>query len=195
MIHLVLQTDQNLEAYGSRPLTSIATAGTSTLTRGRPFGHSMRTSIRYSTGRISRTSREFYSRPPSQASRGSRTSDELATMMRPPRHTYSPSSPRLSGTFVDLRANRLSAASVDTEASGFSSNRSSIISTTSSSTITSLNVSANNNLSHLISDVRKAAEEGGISGKITPIAENPLDSPTSSPESDPENTTVYDTPV
>lgn len=178
------------------------------LTRGRgAFGHSLRTSIRYSTGRISRTSRELRSRPPSQSSNfsgGSRASgnmDDPLASLRPGRYTYTPSSPRLSGTFVDLRPHRYSAISANTEASGISSNRSSIISTTSTSTVTSLNASSNNSNSDLkqlqgFADIRMTAEEGGITGKITPIAENPEDSPTPpmSPEPDPE-ATIFDTPV
>lgn len=132
-------SDQHLEAYGSRALTSVVSSGMATLTRGRPLGHSMRRSLRYSAG-TPRTSRgEMRSpRPPSQISITSAGSTEdFPAILRPRAGTYSPTTPanRLSGTFVDLRSNRLSASSLDEY-----SDRSSMASTSSTSTLTSLNL-------------------------------------------------------
>ena len=82
-------------------------------------------------------------------------------MMRPMRGSYSPGSPRLSGTFVDLRAKRVSGVSL-AESEDVYSSRSSMVSTSSSSTVTSLNVNNNNQLdsrsSRLVSDVQRAGE-------------------------------------
>ena len=169
--------DQKLEEYGTRALTSVLTSAQATLTRGRAFGHSVRRSIRHSSGtRIS--SREMTQRPSSQLSAisnisgGSRSSegyDELTAMVRPGgpmRRTYSPSSPRVTGTFVDLRANRISATSLSSLAeTDISEDRMSIISTSSGSTVTSLNFCGTPNghekrRSQLVFDMRKAEERG-----------------------------------
>ena len=143
----------NLEVHGSQPLTSLAAVGPNrSATIGRSFGHNVRRamSMRYSRGMRARQSR---SRPGSTVSNVSGTSstsshrvsggapDELAVTMQPgamPR-ALSPSTPnRHSGTFVDLRSrspSRLSVEMDDTE-----SKRSSIVSTSSASTIVSLNL-------------------------------------------------------
>lgn len=111
--------DQNLEAHGSHALTSIAGA-----TVGRSFGHTLRraVSIRYSSAsRYSRDIRGGKSRPSSQQNRHS--ASHLPEETAANRH---------SGTFVDLRPN----SSYDPETA---SNRSSIISSSSVSTISSFN--------------------------------------------------------
>ena len=136
-------SDAHLEAYGSRALTSVVTSGVATLTRGRPLGHTMRRSLRYSAGTPRNSRGEMRSpRPPSQISITSAGSTEdLPAILRPRAGTYSPttqSSHRLSGTFVDLRSNRLSASSLD-EYSDRSS-MASMASTSSTSTLTSLNL-------------------------------------------------------
>lgn len=150
-----ISADLNLEAHGSRPLTSIAASGTATLTRGRVLGHSMRRSLRYSASSVG------HSRPTSRTSnisgdsRSSANLDDLV-VMRPKRASFSPSSPRLSGTFVDLRSKRVSGVSLAESEDAYSS-RSSIVSTSSSSTVTSLNVNNNHQLeSRLVSDVQRA---------------------------------------
>lgn len=154
---LLTSADLNLEAHGSRPLTSIVASGTATLTRGRVLGHSMRHSLRYSASSV----QGGRSRPTSRASnvsgdsRGSANLDELV-VMRPKRGSFSPSSPRLSGTFVDLRSRRVSGVSLAESEDAYSS-RSSIVSTSSSSTVTSLNANNNHQFeSRLVSDVQRA---------------------------------------
>ena len=169
------------------------------LTKGRAFGHSLRTSMRYSTGCISRTSQELHSRPPSQSSNfsgGSRTSmDDPLASLRPGQHTYIPSSPRFSGTFVDLHPHRYSAVSARRHGGIWDFIKS------QQHYQYHINKHLNDNNSdlkpsQLVSDTTKTVEEGGIIGKITPIAENPEDSPTPSmsPEPDPE-ATISDTAV
>lgn len=114
-------TDQNLEAHGSHALTSIAASGSATI--GRSFGHTLRraVSIRHST-RYSRNTRGN-SRPIS-LTHNRHSASHLPEDM---------ASNRYSGTFVDLRPN----SSYDAETA---SNRSSIISSSSVSTISSSNL-------------------------------------------------------
>ena len=126
MSPLPLPTDKNLEAHGSHALTSIMASGSATI--GRSFGHSLRraVSVRHSTA--SRYSREGGAR-----ANGSRPSSIHSNNSRRhsgggiPEEAHSP-----SRTFVDLRPN-----------SGYDqdsvSNRSSVVSTSSISTIGSWN--------------------------------------------------------
>lgn len=155
--HMLALKDQNLEVYGSRPLTSLAAVGPNrSATIGRSFGHNVRRamSIRHSGGMRVRSR----SRPGSAVSSVSATSsssstrasggapEELAANLQPgggnSTRALSPSTQnRHSGTFVDLRSkspSRLSATSLDIEES--ESKRSSIVSTSSASTIVSLNL-------------------------------------------------------
>ena len=137
-LHNLFAIDQTLEAYGTRALTSVVNSGVATLTRGRPLGHSMRKSLRYSQG-ISRNSRgEIRQRPPSQISVGSTGSnDEMHVVLRQRAGTYSPtpsSASRLSGTFLELRSDRISASSMDDY-----SDRSSV---SSSSTLTNISMAS-----------------------------------------------------
>ena len=154
------------------------------------------------------------SRPPSGVSIGSKGStnfDELAALVRPMQRTYSPSSPRVSGTFVDLRGSHLSTSSLtsltETDVSS-DSRRSSLISISSASTITSTsptNLSAqqeNKRLSTLISDVHRAEEGGevklGIGSDqemlVPPMTKSPDGSIDSTPTSS-QDEPVFDTPV
>ena len=146
-------TDQTLEAYGSRALTSVVTSGVATLTRGRPLGHSMRKSLRYSQGtpRSSRT--ELSRRPPSEISIGSTGSSDDGVVFRHRAATYSPTpSSRLSGTFLELKSKRESAGSLDDY-----SDRSSM---SSSSTLTSISLSSGDMQPHspVISSPQPAAK-------------------------------------
>lgn len=99
----------------------------------------MRRSLRNSAGTPRNSRGELRSpRPPSQISiTSAESSEDLPVILRPRAGTYSPTTPsnRLSGTFVDLRSNRLSASSLDEY-----SDRSSMASTSSTSTLTSLNL-------------------------------------------------------
>lgn len=157
--HMLALKDQNLEVYGSRPLTSLAAVGPNrSATIGRSFGHNVRRamSMRHSGGMRIRSR----SRPGSTVSSVSAASsssshasggapEEIAANLQPggvstrSTRALSPSPQnRHSGTFVDLRSkspSRLSAASLDVEDS--ESKRSSIVSTSSASTIVSLNYS------------------------------------------------------
>ena len=136
-LHNLFAIDQTLEAYGTRALTSVVNSGVATLTRGRPLGHSMRKSLRYSQG-MSRNSRGERQRPPSQISVGSTGSnDEMHVVLRQRAGTYSPtpsSASRLSGTFLELRSDRISASSMDDY-----SDRSSM---SSSSTLTNISMAS-----------------------------------------------------
>ena len=130
-----LTTDQTLEAYGSRALTSVVTSGVATLTRGRPLGHSMRKSLRYSQGTPRNSRGEMQRRPPSQVSVSSTGSNDEAVILRNRSGTFSPTpSSRLSGTFLELRSNRMSAGSLDDY-----SDRSSV---SSSSTLTNISMAS-----------------------------------------------------
>ena len=150
--HMLALKDQNLEVYGSRPLTSLAAVGPNrSATIGRSFGHNVRRamSMRYSGGMRIRQAR---SRPGSTVSNISAASsssshrasggppEELAvTMQSGGNRSLSPAPQnRHSGTFVDLRSRSPSRLSVDIEES--ESKRSSIVSTSSASTIISLNL-------------------------------------------------------
>lgn len=118
-----------MEAHGSRALTSIVASGTATI--GRSFGHTLRRAVSVRHSSASRYSRDVrgHSRPSSRPS-------SLLSVNGSHRHSGSaiaeePSSPnRLSGTFVDLRTH---------SADNSGSNRSSIVSTSSMSTIGSWN--------------------------------------------------------
>ena len=155
--HMLALKDQNLEVYGSRPLTSLAAVGPNrSATIGRSFGHNVRRamSMRHSGGMRGRSR----SRPGSTVSSVSAASsssshrasggapEELAANLQPGggngTRALSPSPQnRHSGTFVDLRSkspSRLSATSWDVEET--ESKRSSIVSTSSASTIVSLNL-------------------------------------------------------
>lgn len=140
--HMLKLKDQNLEAYGSRPLTSVVTSGMATLTRGRPLGHSMRKSLRYSGGQNPRNSREM------MASASSSEDVSVPTRTRAGTYSPTPSTNRLSGTFHELRGSRLSACSLDNY-SDVSSPRSSVISVSSSSTLTSLSLGETSQVSQL----------------------------------------------
>ena len=107
-----------------------------TLTRGRPLGHSMRRSLRYSQG-MRRSGTELRRRPPSQISVSSIGSTDETVILRQRAGTYSPtsSSNRLSGTFLELtKSNRASATSLDEY-----SDRSSV---SSSSTLTNISMTS-----------------------------------------------------
>ena len=231
-----LHIDQNLDTFGSRPLTSLVSVGVGrSATIGRSFGHSVRRamSMRHSGARISH---EYpTSRPLSITSNVSQTSlsttasgtspsDELVSMLRPAgNRPYSPSTTganRLSGTFVDLRSRSPSRLSVTSDIEQDShSKRSSIVSTSSASTVTSLNPSPTpqseapqyrvetpsppnkqneRRTSQLIMDHRAnggtsplppSAEEEYISGNVEILSEHP-------PELERQKTIpIFDTPV
>lgn len=134
----LLFIDQTLEAYGSQALTSVVTSGVATLTRGRPLGHSMRRSLRFSQS-SRKSASELRRRPPSQISVSSTGSNEESVILRQRAGTYSPtpsSASRLSGTFLELNksSNRVSATSLDEY-----SDRSSV---SSSSTLTNISLSS-----------------------------------------------------
>lgn len=142
---VLVLTDQNLEAHGSHALTSIVASGTATI--GRSFGHSLRRAVSIRHSSASRYSRDL--RPSSHH-----------------RHSAGPiaeeDSNRHSGTFVDLRPN----SSYDPETA---SNRSSIISSSSVSTLSSSNPSASvlsgpsmpsGDRPHHLSAVQKVGSEG-----------------------------------
>lgn len=124
-------------------------------TIGRSFGHSVRRamSMRHSTSRISQEA-NLRSRPISIRSNVSGTSLSSVSSVggTPPTdevfrpvttRPYSPGSTsnRLSGTFVDLRSRSPSRLSVASDYEETHSKRSSIVSTSSASTVTSLNPS------------------------------------------------------
>ena len=143
--HMLKLKEQNLEAYGTRPLTSVEETepgGASLVARSRLFGHSIRrvATIRHSSSRVSR---EMRSRPVSQASTSSANFEELTSLMRARTNNsnYSishsalsptPPGPTHSSSFVDLRPKRES-SSADSDVY---SNRSSVVSMTSVNTIT-----------------------------------------------------------
>ena len=176
--------DQNLEAHGSRALTSIV-AGTATI--GRSFGHSLRraVSIRHSTtsSRYSRDASRPSSRPSSLHSTNSSYRHSTGAIVE------EAGSPLHTGTFVDLRPNSMCEQEGST---GGGSNRSSIISNSSMSTISSFNPSeatltlhsngaASNKLPHSLSAVHHVAEGG--SGSPILVLHPPLSSSSSSASS------------
>lgn len=122
--------DQNLEAHGSLALTSLAATGSSTI--GRSFGHSLRRamSVRHSSGSMYGRRRAATGMATSNGHRGSPI-HRLSGSALPEDTASSPS--RNSGTFVDLRPH--SYADLDNM-----SDRSSIISSSSVSTISSMNM-------------------------------------------------------
>jgi hypothetical protein len=220
-----LTIDQTLEAYGSRALTSVVTSGVATLTRGRPLGHSMRKSLRYSQGTPRNSRGEMQRRPPSQISVSSTGSNDEPVILRHRSGTFSPtpSTNRLSGTFLELRSNRMSAGSLDDY-----SDRSSV---SSSSTLTNISMAgdaqqplpqqqphspgvpsplpANKRQSQLALEVRRA--ERNSRSDLRPVTPevNVLDPSTSSGTSSQDTTeetsilgehnstsaTIFDTPV
>ncbi len=117
--------DQNLEAHGSRALTSIAASGTATI--GRSFGHTLRRAMSVRHSRDSRNIRGGSSRPSSNISNNGSHRLSGSPIIE---ESTSPSQ-RHSGTFVNLRPNSMVSYEQDTS----HSDRSSIISTSSISTI------------------------------------------------------------
>lgn len=113
----LLPPDQNLEAHGSHALTSIVASGTATI--GRSFGHSLRRAVSVRHSSASRYSRE--GRPSSLLSTNSAH-----------RHSGSAIAEETS-TFVDLRPRSMGAQDFE------GSNRSSVVSMSSVSTISSIN--------------------------------------------------------
>lgn len=213
-----LTSDQNLEAYGSQALTSVVTSGMATLTRGRPLGHSMRKSLRYSGSRTPRNSR-------GEMIASASSTEDISVPLRARAGTYSPtpSTNRFSGTnFHELRGSRLSACSLDNY-SEQSSPRSSVISVSSSSTLTSLSLGGDTSQpsptlaspqatskrqSKLTFEVRRAEGQGkggdlalpaadvsilgSTSSSTTSSLENPEDA---NPEDTLTSAAVFDTPV
>ena len=201
-------SDQTLEAYGSQALTSVVTSGVATLTRGRPLGHSMRRSLRYSQGATPRNSRsELRRRPPSQISITSAGSIDEAVILRQRAQTYSPtpSTNRLSGTFLELnKSNRVSATSLDEY-----SDRSSV---SSSSTLTNISVCsevqqqtphspvvsspqpATKRQSQLTLEVHRADRSSKTSSDLQPLAPdvNILDPSSTSSSTCSQDTTIED---
>ena len=122
---LIVVSDQNLEAHGTTPLTSLAAAGSATI--GRSFGHSLRRamSVRHSRSSMYGRRRAGTTATTSHASPISRRSTSTLS------EDVANSPNRNSGTFVDLRPH--SFAELDTM-----SDRSSIISSSSVSTLSSV---------------------------------------------------------
>ena len=208
--------DQTLEAYGSRALTSVVTSGVATLTRGRPLGHSMRRSLRYSQGTPRNSQTELRRRPPSEISIGSTGSTDEPIILRQRAGTYSPtpSSNRLSGTFLELKSNRVSVGSLDE-----CSDRSSV---SSSSTLTSISLSSSDHSpvvsspqqttkrqSQLALEVRRADRNSKTDMPLLPpevsvLEPSPISSSTSSQDTteetsilggDSTSAAAYETPV
>lgn len=169
--------DQNLEAHGSCALTSIAASGTATI--GRSFGHSLRRamSVRHSTA-------------PTRYSRNVNDKTRSSVRVRSKnRHSNGnlPEENRHSGTFVDLRPQ-----SAFDQDSPSSSNRSSIVSTSSTSTVGSWNPSSTPTLpissqaaqdkAHHLSTMRRVgsdspvmlrpSQRSPVSGRKSPLVGN-----------------------
>jgi hypothetical protein len=149
--HMLSLRDDNLENYGTAPITNVMVKGSATLTRGRPLSHSMRKRIHtISSNRKSLEMKPSTSRE-SISSVGSATSlKELAEYIRNKRDSrnfpppYSPGgiSPRSSMaiSFNNDRTKRDSAMSylsVSTWSSEATTPRSSIVESPSSDTISS----------------------------------------------------------
>ena len=218
--HMLALKDQNLEVYGSQPLTSLAAVGPNrSATIGRSFGHNVRRamSMRYSRGMRVRQTRSRPGSTVSSVSAASSTSshrasggapDELAVTMQTARALSPSPQNRHSGNFVDLRSrspSRLSVEMDDTE-----SKRSSIVSTSSASTIVSLNLppvsplpppphspaahgtspAPSEAMSKLVSTVRRAGE--GASPRPSNGASSSEDSEAAELE---ETLPVFDTPL
>lgn len=184
-----------------------------TLTRGRPLGHSMRRSLRYSQGTPRNSRGELRHRPPSQVSVSSTGSnDEMPVVLRQRAGAYSPtpSTSRLSGTFLELRSNRVSAGSLDEY-----SDRSSV---SSSSTLTNVSMAsdvqqqphspqpATKRMSQLTREVHRADRHSKTDLQPATPEVNILEPSTSSSTSSQDttedvsilgedSTTIYDTPV
>lgn len=200
----------------------MVTSGVATLTRGRPLGHSMRRSLRYSQGTPRNSQTELRRRPPSEISIASTGSTDEPIILRQRAGTYSPtpSSNRLSGTFLELKSNRVSVGSLDE-----CSDRSDRSSVSSSSTLTSLSSDilhqqqphspvvsspqpAAKRQSQLALEVRRAdrnskSDMRPLTPEVNVLEPSPNSSSTSSQDTteetsilgDSTNTPVYDTPV
>lgn len=235
--HMLALKDRNLEIHGSQPLTSLVAVGPNrSATIGRSFGHNVRRamSMRYSGGmRVgqgrsrSRPGSNISSMSAASSSSSHRASggapEELAANLQPGggsnTRSLSPSPQnRHSGTFVDLRSkspSRISTTSLDVEET--ESKRSSIVSTSSASTIVSLNLHSYSpvptspgpiphvsspappeTVSKLISAVHRAGEGGSSPNGVSSGEDISLNSELTGNEDNSEvgeNVTVFESPV